>query len=254
MNLDRLRRLPRPDLWSRLGRHEFLLLSGFCAVAAILLSFGMLAEEVVEGESLRLDRAILLALRNPADLADPIGPEWLEQAARDITALGGLTVLTLVVLGTIGFLVMIHRRRMALLVIVSAGVGTALSFLLKIFFERSRPDLVPHEVAVHTASFPSSHAMMSAMIYLTLGALLARVQPRRRVKAYILMVAAVVAVLIGCSRVYLGVHWPTDVLAGWFVGSAWAMLCGMVAWWLQQRAVIRVAPGEDGRLAAHDLH
>jgi undecaprenyl-diphosphatase len=254
MKIDRLRRLAPTDFWSRLGRHEFLLLSGFGLLAAILLLFGTIAEEVVEGDPRAFDRDILLALRNPANLADPIGPPWLEQAALDITALGGLTVLSLVVLITIGFLVMIHRRAMALLVIVSAVGGTALSFLLKIFFERSRPDLVPHEVAVHTASFPSSHAMMSAMIYLTLGALLARVQPLRRVKAYILLVAAGLAILIGTSRVYLGVHWPTDVLAGWCVGSAWAMICGMLAWWLQQHTRRRSGQDDLHGLSVQELH
>jgi undecaprenyl-diphosphatase len=245
MKVVRLPGLQRPDFLTRLGRNQFILLGGLSGLAAILLGFGLLAEEVIEGDTGGFDREILLALRNPADHADPIGPRWLEQVAFDITALGGVTVLTLMSLIVIGFLLMIRRPLIALLVLVSAGGGTLISFSLKLFFQRVRPDLVPHGVEVYTASFPSSHAMMSAMIYLTLGALLARVQPRRRVKAYILLVAVLLTLMIGTSRVYLGVHWPTDVLAGWCVGSAWAMLCGMLAWWLQQRRHAR-APEVDG--------
>ncbi len=235
MHFPDLSRLPRPDFLARLGRYEFALLGSLCGVAAVLLGFAMFAEEVLEGETGGFDRAILLALRNPANLADPIGPHWLEQTATDFTALGGVPVLALMSAIVIGFLLIIRRPAIAMLVLVAAGGGTALSFLLKLFFERVRPDLVPHVVNVETSSFPSSHAMMSAVIYLTLGALLARVQPRRRVKAYIMIVSLVLTVMIGVSRVYLGVHWPTDVLAGWIVGSAWAMLCGTLAWWMQRR-------------------
>lgn len=235
MRLADLRRLPRLDFRHHLGRPEFALLGALCIVAAIILGFGLLAEEVLEGDTGGLDREILLALRNPADLADPLGPAWLERVAADLTALGGVPVLALMSAIVIGFLLIIRRPTMAMLVLVSAGGGTALSFSMKLFFERVRPDLVPHRVEVFTASFPSSHAMMSAVIYLTLGALLARVQPAGRVRAYIMIVSLLLTTVIGASRVYLGVHWPTDVLAGWIVGSAWAMLCGTLAWWMQHR-------------------
>ncbi|WP_051329524.1 phosphatase PAP2 family protein [Geminicoccus roseus] len=235
MRLSYLRALPRPDFLSRLGRYEFALLGALCAVAAIVLVFGLMTEEVLEGDTGGFDRVILLALRNPADLSDPIGPAWLERTAGDITALGGVPVLTLTCAVVVGFLLILRRRAMALLVLVSAGGGTLLSFTLKMFFERARPDLVPHGVEVFTSSFPSSHAMMSAMIYLTLGALLTRVLPELRVRAYVMIVSLLLTMLIGISRVYLGVHWPTDVLAGWIVGSAWAMFCATVAWWMQRR-------------------
>jgi undecaprenyl-diphosphatase len=224
-----------PGFLARLGRYEFALLGSLCAIATILLLFGLVTEEALEGDASAFDRNILLALRDPADLADPIGPPWLERAASDITALGGVPVLALVTLVATGFLLIIRRPAIALLVLVSAAGGTVVSFGLKLFFARMRPDLVPHQVDVFTSSFPSSHAMMSAMIYLTLGALLARVQKQRRIKAYIMLVSVLLAILIGASRVYLGVHWPTDVLAGWMVGSAWAMLCGTLAWWLHRR-------------------
>jgi undecaprenyl-diphosphatase len=140
-----------------------------------------------------------------------------------------------VTLAALGFLLIVRKRAAALLVLASVGGGTALSFAMKAAFDRPRPDLVEHGVEVATASFPSAHAMLAAVTYLTLGALLARVQPKRSVKAYLLGVAVVLTLLIGLSRVYLGVHWPTDVLAGWCVGAAWATACWLVAYWLQAR-------------------
>jgi undecaprenyl-diphosphatase len=122
-----------------------------------------------------------------------------------------------------------------------------LSTLLKLGFERPRPDLVPHAVVVYTASFPSGHAMLSAVTWLTLGALLMRVEPRRRVKAYVLALAVLTTLLVGASRIYLGVHWPTDVLAGWCIGAAWALMCWLAALWLQRRGRV-----EETREVADD--
>ena len=223
-----------PELVRRFGRSELVLLGVLCVVAGIVLGFGMLAEEVLEGDTGGFDRLILLAMRTPGDLAVPIGPHWLEQTAVDLTALGGVPVLSVITVIVLGYLIATNKPKMALLVLVSAAGGTAISFSLKHFFQRARPDLVPHEVATYTSSFPSSHAMMSAMIYLTLGVLLAQVQHSRRARAYVMTVALLLTLVVGTSRVYLGVHWPTDVLAGWSLGSAWAMLCGAAAWWLQR--------------------
>jgi undecaprenyl-diphosphatase len=188
----------------------------------------------------------------PGTLGQPIGPSWLALAARDITSLGGYTVLLLMTLSAIGFLLMVRKPGAALLLLVSIGGGMLLSSGLKELFDRPRPDLVPHAVQVYTLSFPSGHAMLSAVTYLTLGALLARVQPRRRVKAYLLGLGILLTALIGISRVYLGVHWPTDVLAGWCAGSAWAIACWTVALWLQQRGRVErddQAAEENGEVA-----
>jgi undecaprenyl-diphosphatase len=91
--------------------------------------------------------------------------------------------------------------------------------------------------------------MLSAVTYLTLGALLARVEANRRGKLYVVSVAILLTLLVGCSRLYLGVHYPTDVLAGWVVGSAWAILCWTVAAWLQRRGQVE-GEGEPGRQGA----
>lgn len=210
----------------------------FALIAAMIAVFAKIADEVVEGETHAFDQAVLRALRNPNDLADPIGPAWLELAMRDITSLGGFTVVILVTLAAIGYLVIDGKRAAALFVMVSIAGGTVLSEGLKHLFARPRPDLVAHLVEVQTASFPSGHAMLSAVIFLTLGALLARIQSRRRLKAYVISVAIVLTLMIGASRVYLGVHWPTDVLAGWCAGAAWAMGCWLLAMWLQSRGRI----------------
>lgn len=225
-------------LWLRLRLNEAAPLLSLAALSFSLWGFIKIAGEVLEGDTVTFDRTILLALRNSNDLSDPIGPSWLEELGRDFTALGGHGVLTLVTLATLVYLVMTQKRHAALLVIAAVGGGMLLSTLLKFGFSRPRPDLVPHAARVYTASFPSGHAMLSAVTYLTLGALLGRVQPQRRVKAFLIGLAVVLTVLIGISRVYLGVHWPSDVLAGWCIGAAWASLCWFVALQLQRQGQV----------------
>lgn len=203
--------------------------------AACVWAFVQLADEVREGEATSFDTAILLGLRNPADPSDPLGPGWVEEIARDVTALGSMAILVGITLASAGYLWMAGKRRSVMLVLVSVGGGITFSTLFKRGFDRPRPDLVPHATGVYTASFPSGHAMMAAVTYLTLAAMLARVQPTTALKVYLFALAALITVLVGVSRVYLGVHWPTDVLAGWTAGAAWALGCWLVAWWLGQR-------------------
>jgi len=208
--------------------------SALLVIAAGLFAFVSLADEVKEGETHRFDEAILLALRTPGDPADPIGPWWVEAIMRDVTALGGTVVLTMITVIAVLYLALDGKRGAALLVAVSVGGGTLLSTVLKIGFDRPRPDLVAHLVDVRTLSFPSGHAMLSAITYLTLGVLIARVSPKRRIKVYVTVVALILTLCIGLSRIYLGVHWPTDVLAGWSIGAAWAMACWLGAVALQR--------------------
>jgi undecaprenyl-diphosphatase len=197
-----------------------------------------LADEVREGETQALDVRVLTLLRRADDPARPVGPDWLATAARDLTALGGAAVLVLVLLAVLGYLVFERRTREMVLIAVAAGGGLVVSTVLKVGFDRPRPDVVPHLAAVGDPSFPSGHSMLSAVVYLTLGALLARFEPRRRIKAYILGLALLLAVLVGLSRVYLGVHYPTDVLAGWTAGLVWALGCWLGARVLQLRGAI----------------
>ena len=237
--------LRRPLTWlSRLGRHEIPILLCVVALSGGLWIFVELADEIGERDTRRVDEAVLIALRTPSDHADPLGPKWIEETARDITALGGVAVLVLFGLVALGYLLIARSGRAALFTVVAIAGGWLLSSLLKTGYDRPRPDLVPHEALVYTASFPSGHAMMSAITYLTLAALLSRTEPRWRLKAYLLLSAIIISILVGISRVYLGVHWPTDVLAGWSLGAAWASVCWLLYRWLQRRGSVQDR-GED---------
>ena len=229
------------SLWRALP--EFRVLAVLALVAAAIWGFAELADEVLEGETHALDQAVLLALRHPADPSDPLGPLWLEELVRDFTALGGYGVLVLLVLAAAVFLVLQRQLNAALFLVLAIGGGQLLTSLLKLGFDRPRPDLVPHGTLIQTASFPSGHAMMSAVTYLTLGAILVRAQPQRVLKVYLIALAILLTVIVGFSRVYLGVHWPTDVLAGWALGAAWALLCWLIAWWLRIHDRPPPAPG-----------
>ena len=204
-------------------------------------AFIEVAESVAGEETHQVDEYILLAMRNPDDLSDPVGPLWLEEVGRDVTALGGVAVLVFVTFAATVYLLLRRRRGGALFVFGAVLGGILLSMLLKAGFDRPRPDLVPHESHVYSASFPSGHSLMAAVVYLTLGALLARIHSRRAVKVYFLSLAILLTVAIGLSRVYMGVHWPTDVLAGWSAGAVWAVLCWMAALWFQHRGMVEEA-------------
>jgi undecaprenyl-diphosphatase len=203
-----------------------------------LFAFLYLAGEVIEGETLRFDTWLLLALRVPGDTTDPLGPAWIEEMFRDFTALGGVGVLSLLTLISVGYLWLTGQRRVALFLLFAILGGLLLSSMLKSGFDRPRPDLVSHGSHIYTSSFPSGHSMLSAVVYLTGGALLAIVQSAHRVRVYLVSCSILTTLLVGVSRVYLGVHWPSDVLAGWAAGAAWAAACWLVAQWLHERAEI----------------
>ena len=224
------------------GRADTWLLGGFLVVVIVLFGFAKLASEVAEGDTATFDRWLLQALRSPADPSVPIGPEWLRHAMVDITALGGVSVLTLLTVVAVGYLVAARKAATGAF-LAGAVIGGALTgTLLKLLFARARPDLVAHLVVVDSASFPSGHALNSAVTYLTIGALLARAESKRSVRLYLIGVAVMLTLIIGASRVYLGVHWPSDVLAGWSVGAAWAVLVSLVARTLQRRRTIEREP------------
>jgi undecaprenyl-diphosphatase len=195
-----------------------------------------LADEVNEHEEMHeIDRRILAAMRESGRPADPVGPRWLEEVGRDITGLGGIAIVTLVTLATASYLAAIRRSRDALVVLIAASSGAVFCWLLKLGFDRPRPDVVSRLSAVYSASFPSGHAMMATVVYLTLGGLLTREDRAAGGKVAVLGWTMLICALVGSSRVYLGVHWPSDVLAGWAVGAFWALLCWMIAEWLDRR-------------------
>jgi undecaprenyl-diphosphatase len=221
-----------------IARQEGAVLVAALGVVLALLGFIKTAEEVLEGDMPDFDEWLLLLLRRPDNPHIPVGPQWLMEVAQDITALGGRTVLIIVILSVVGYLALERRHGAMWLVAIAAGGGGLLSTAMKYLFARGRPDVVPHLVAVASPGFPSGHSMLAGVLYLTLGALLARFAARRRTKAYILTVTILVTFLIGSSRIYLGVHYPTDVLAGWCAGLAWALGCWLVARYLQYRGAV----------------
>jgi undecaprenyl-diphosphatase len=182
--------------------------------AALALGFLSLSRAVVAGRTENIDRQLLLAMREVEDPSDPLGPRWFEEACRDMTALGGVTVLSLLTLTVTAFFWLAGMHRGAVYLQIAVIGALVINSSLKAAFDRPRPDLVPHGSVVYHASFPSGHSMLAATVYLTLGMVASRFVPRRRLKVLLIGVAGIVTAAVGASRVYLGVHWPTDALAG----------------------------------------
>jgi undecaprenyl-diphosphatase len=214
--------------WADLRRIETRVLLTMVAVAGALAGFASLTDEVAEGGTGRIDRLVLLAFRVPGHPDIAIGPRWVQEAARDVTALGGFTVLTLVSLLATAMLLIHGRRRQALVFAATVAIAQAASEVLKAWIDRPRPTLVEHLDLVYSSSFPSGHAMMTPAVYLTLAGILAAGERRRSEKLLLLGGAALLTVAVGVSRIYLGVHWPTDVLGGWTLGAAIALAASLV--------------------------
>ena len=212
----------------------------FALMTGGIFAFLTLTGEVLEGDTRAFDEEILLALRRTTDLAIPIGPSWLAHAVGDITALGGITVLSLMTILAVVYLLLARQRAIAVFMFVSIVGGWLVSSALKLGVARPRPDIVPHLVEVHDMSFPSGHAMLSAVTYLTLAALLSRAEQYRATRIFLMAAGIFLTLIIGLSRLYLGVHYPTDVLGGWCAGAVWAAGC-----WLLARRFIERAPKES---------
>ena len=219
----------------RRWRKEPLIPAVLLIIAGSVGACAELSDEIGENYEDGFDLRILLAMREPGDPSNPIGSEKVEEMGRDLTALGGFTVLTGLTLASIGVALFLKKPRIAGIIAIAISGGMFLTSFAKRGFDRPRPDLVPHGVVVTNASFPSGHAMMSAIVYLTLGVLLARTQASRPLRIYLIALSVLATILVGISRIYLGVHWPTDVLAGWTLGAAWALLFWLIALRFGQR-------------------
>ena len=228
--------------WKWLYAQEPILLAVLLLLAVCTWSFIEIADEVLEGSTHAFDRWVVRSMRQADNPEAPLGPRWLHEMGRDATALGGIAALLTFTALAAGYLWIDRKVRMAALLVASSLGGVLISSALKHLFGRPRPDIVPHLSIVYTSSFPSGHSMLSAVVYLTLGSLLASVIPRRALKIYVLGVAIFLTVIVGVSRVYLGVHYPTDVLAGWIAGLAWALLCWVIARWLQRHRQVERGP------------
>ncbi|NJC40421.1 undecaprenyl-diphosphatase [Brevundimonas alba] len=222
----------------RIARTEIVAVSALFIVALGVMTFVELADDMTEADGRAFDQAVLEAMR-PGAMADPWGPGWLEEAAMDLTALGGLSVLGLFALITLGFLILQRKRLSALLLVLGLAGGVTLSEGLKALFGRERPPEALQAVETMNASFPSGHSLLSAVFYLSIGVMLTRAFPKRRFKAYVMGVALLLTLIVGLTRVYLAAHWASDVLAGWSVGAAWAMALWLVAYAIQRRQQAR---------------
>jgi undecaprenyl-diphosphatase len=216
------------------ARLETVSLVLWLGVAGSIWAFMTLGGEMAEGETLAFDRRILMALRNPADLSDPIGPRWLQESLRDVTALGGFTVLWLIVLISALAFLFHGKRRQAVLFVAVVAMAQLSANLLKGVYGRPRPDFLPHDMFVYAGSFPSGHSTVAAATWLALATMIASLEPKAHTKALAYGAAVVVILAVGFSRIYLGVHWPSDVLAGWTLGAGWAL-----AGWIALRVMIK---------------
>jgi undecaprenyl-diphosphatase len=228
----------RKTIWSFV-RAEFVLVASLAVIAAAVLFFIEIADEMTEGEAHGFDMAVLEALHpDPANPSEPVGPRWLDHAAADLTALGSVSVLAATALLAGGFLVLQRKRVEAAIVVVAFAGGLALSESLKALFSRERPPEVYRAAEILNASFPSGHALLSAVVFLTLGAMLAQEAKGMALRIFVMSAAIGLMLIVGATRIYLGVHWTTDVLAGWSVGAAWATACWIVGRWLRNRSAM----------------
>lgn len=226
-----------------LRSQDLRLLAGLAAIGALVLAFIKIGRAVSGARTGAFDEAVLLALRAAPD--DPLGPDSLTAAVMHISSLGSGAVTGLIVLLATLFFVLAGHWRYALLVL-GCSLGTLAGMvLLKDFYERARPTIVSHIDPPGGHSFPSGHSMISAALYMTLAVLIARALERRRLRVYVVAVGAVLTLLIGVTRLYLGVHYPTDVLAGWTAGLMWALICGLIVFRLGKRGVEDVPVPDD---------
>lgn len=215
------------------ARTEAAALVAMSVIAGALLMFVGIADEMAEGDSHAFDLTVLQTLH--PEPGNPVGPAWLQHAAEDFTSFGSISVLITVTLAAGGFLVLRRRSLEAAILAAALGGGLAISEGLKGFFGRARPPDIYRAVEALNPSFPSGHALLSAVVYLTLGAMLARSTKSGAIRTYVMTGAILIAMLVGVTRVYLGVHWASDVLAGWCLGAAWATVCWMFERWAVAR-------------------
>ena len=230
----------------RIARTEIAALTALFVVALGVMTFVEVADDMTEADGQAFDQAVLAWMQPVA--GQPRGPWWLKEAAADLTSLGGISVLTLFAVVAITFLLLQHKRLSAALLIFGLAGGVALSEGLKALFERARPPAAYQAVETLNASFPSGHALLSTVFYLTLGVMLTRAFPRTHIKAFVLGAAMTMALLIGVTRVYLGAHWASDVFAGWCAGAAWATALWLVAYAVQRRQAVQSGGPHDETL------
>jgi undecaprenyl-diphosphatase len=209
--------------WRRSERIALVLILVSVAVFVVLMC-------VISSPQIQaFDDSVVRSLRESGDPANPIGPDWIKELARDYTALGGYGVLTTLTALIAIFLGLDGKHRRARFMIFVVAVGYLVMIALKAAVGRPRPEIVPYLSHFHSASFPSGHSMMSAVVYILCSLMLADLTTHKRVGWLLAIAPIVISACVGFSRVYMGVHFPTDVLAGWCAGVTWALGCWLIA-------------------------
>jgi undecaprenyl-diphosphatase len=227
---------------------ELEVLIALLAVVGTAWIFFVLADEVIEGDTQRFDDWVISVLRDPANPRLPRGPGWLHEVGRDVTAIGGATVVTMVVGSAAMYLLLRRKSHAAWLMLLAIISGVIVSTVLKNLDGRERPPVGSDLTTVITYSFPSGHSMLSAVAYLVLGTMLARTESQRSVRIFFMTMAVLTTLLVGISRVYLGVHYPSDVLGGWTAGLCWAII-----WWIIARVLQRKGKVEGTHTTTEEI-
>ncbi len=207
---------------------------------ACWLGFGLMTWLVHSGRIVAFDEVGLRLFRHGGDLA-LIGSAGFAEAVRDITALGGTLLRTIATVAVFVALFFLRLRREAVLMLVTILTGLAVELAIKDLVGRPRPLLVPHLVEAGGMSFPSGHSFNSALGFIAIALAFATYSARRRVRWTLIGAAGVLSMLVASSRVALGVHYPSDVIAGWLGGAGWAFL-GAAVFYCPAKAIADAVP------------
>jgi undecaprenyl-diphosphatase len=225
---------PVKDFFLNLAQKEFRVFMVVFFVVTTGWLFVIISSNVKDGSTQKFDESIIELFRQPGDKSKPIGNEEISNSVRDITALGSGTVLFIITAGVAGFLILRKDYHSLLMVLFAVIGGALIDMWFKDLFGRERPLLVYRLVQANSLSFPSGHSMMSAVVYLSLAVLVSRILIRRIMRLYVIITALFLSLIIGLSRIYLGVHYPTDVLGGWTLGLFWAGICWFVQYYTER--------------------
>jgi len=206
----------------RIDRAKALAVSALCWAA-----FCIVVWLVETGRTEPIDDLGLMFWRDGAAL-EPVGPRFLLEGVRDLTALGGVLLRNLIGLGAVVALLFVGMQREAVLLTLTVAGGWLVEFAVKVLVGRPRPEIVPHLTEAGGASFPSGHSFNAAVVYIAIALAFATMSARESVRLTIIATAIVVSLAIAWSRVWLGVHFPTDAAAGWLGGAGWAFLAAAV--------------------------
>lgn len=205
-----------PERGWRIDQRKALVVALLC-----WLGFAAIAIAVQTDNTQAIDRFGLMFWRG-ADGMVPRGPEKLLEMVRDVTALGGVLLRNLFALGAVVALLFLRLRREATLLAATVIVGWLVNSGIKQVVGRARPEIVPHLTEAGGMSFPSGHSFNSAVVYIAMALAFATLSARQSVRMTLIGVALLASMAIAWSRVWLGVHWPSDAIAGWLGGAAWA--------------------------------